>query len=336
MKTKKRVIIFGATGTIGAYACDELVRNFDIIAVGHRSSDNGFFADYGIRYFSVDIREKEGFAKLPVDDVHGIVHLAGSIPARMKGYNPQEYIDTVMTGTLNVLDYSLLCKADRIVFAQSISDVAYLCDREDSVIPSDVISRFPLNNDHSVYSICKTAAVNLIEHYYRRYGLKRFVLRLPNIYLYHPNPMYFYDGVEKWQGYRLMIEKAKKSEPLEVWGNPNRFRDMVYIKDCVQMIQKSLEAVDCAGGVYNVGTGVGVTLEDQIKGIIQVFSPSDKKSAIIYRPEKQDAAQYIFDISKPSSELGYSPKYDYISYLEDMKMEMSLNRFEKLWGKNRV
>lgn len=334
--SKKRIVIFGATGTIGAYACVELVKYFDVVAVGHRVSDNGFFSEYGIDYFSVDIRKKDDFVKLPFNNVFGIVHLAGSIPARMKGYNPQEYIDTVMTGTLNVLDYSLSCKADRIVFTQSISDVAYLCDKDDSVIPSDIISKFPHNNDHSIYSICKTAAVNLIEHYFYKYGLKRFVLRLPNIYLFHPNPMYYYDGVEKWQGYRLMIEKAKKSEPIEVWGDPKRFRDIVYVKDCVQMIQKSLEVSCCNGGIYNVGTGVGVTLEDQIKGIIQVFSPIKNQSSIIYRPEQQNATQYIFDISKPSSELGYSPKYDYITYLEDMKMEMSLNRFEKLWGKSRV
>ena len=41
-------MVFGATGTVGAYTCMYLAeRGYEVIAVGHRKSDNGFFADYG-------------------------------------------------------------------------------------------------------------------------------------------------------------------------------------------------------------------------------------------------------------------------------------------------
>ena len=50
-------------------------------------------------------------------------------------------------------------------------------------------------------------------------------------------------------------------------------------------------------------------------------------------PNMPDAPEYIFDISKTKEKLGYIPKYDYISYLEDFKQEMESNTFEKIWGK---
>ena len=318
----KSVVVFGATGTVGAYACLYLKeKGYRVTAVGHRKDDNGFFADYGIPYYSADISRKDNFGKLPKNGFDAAVNLAGMLPARMKGYCPQKYIDINVTGCINVLDYCVSVGCKRFVYSQSISDVAYLCGNK-TPIPSDADSRFPLNNDHSVYSITKNAASSLIEHYSAKYGFKFFILRFPNIYLYHPNPKYFVDGVEKWQGYRLMIVKAMKSEPIAVWGDPGRVHDVVYVKDCCH----------APSGRYNVGTGVGTTLEDQIRGIIEVFSPEGSKSELLYDPSKPSATEYVFDVSKTIELLGYRPQYDYLSYLRDFKKEMETQRFQKLWG----
>ncbi len=328
---KDRVVLLGATGTVGAYAALELQKNgYDVFAVGKRESDNGFFGEHGMQYLSLDIMDKEAFKVLPRENVYAVVHLAGAIPARMQGYDPQKYIDSIMTGTLNVLDYCVSVRANRIVFAQSVADVSYLYGNN-ALIAADAPQRFPLNDDHSVYSICKNAAVNLIEHYFVRYELNRFVLRFPNIYVYHPNPFYYYDGEKRWQSYRLLIELAKKGRPIELWGNPNLQRDIVYVKDCVQIIVKSLSA-EGHGGLYNVGTGVGTSMREQIEGIVKVFSPVGNPSKIIECPEKHDIASYVMDVSKTISELGYKPQYDYISYLNDMKSEMENEPFAQLWG----
>ena len=325
------VVLFGATGTVGAYAAMALQQaGYNVVAVGRRKSDNDFFGNRGMTYVSMDIVNRDSYKVLPQDDVYAVVHLASAIPARMQGYHPQTYIDSILTGTLNVLDYSVSVSANRIVFAQSVADVSYMYGNN-VLIPSDAIQRFPLNDDHSVYSICKNAAVNLIEHYYVKYGLKRFVLRFPNIYVYHPNPFYFYDGLKRWQSYRLLIERAKQCLPIELWGNPDLQRDIVYVKDCVQIIEKSLSA-DVEGGMYNVGTGVGTSMRKQIEGIIDVFSPANHQSSIIERPENPDTASYIMDVSKTVNDLGYEPRFDYISYLLDMKKEMEIEPFRDLWG----
>ena len=96
---------------------------------------------------------------------------------------------------------------------------------------------------------------------------------------------------------------------------------MVYVKDFAQMLYKAL-FVEISSGYYNVGTGKGISLLDQIKGIIEVFSPKDKKSKIIMRPDMPNAPQYIMDISNAVNDLGYKPEYDYISMLNEIKQEM--------------
>ena len=179
---KRTVVVFGATGTVGAYAAVAIRQaGFDVIAVGRRKTDNGFFAAQGMQYISLDIVDNEAYRVLPHHDVYAVVHLAGAIPARMEGYSPHTYIDSIMSGTLNVLDYCVSASADRIIFAQSVADVSYLYG-DNAVIPADAPQRFPLNDDHSVYSICKNAAVGLIEHYYRKFIIKiKAVIRIKNI-----------------------------------------------------------------------------------------------------------------------------------------------------------
>lgn len=332
----KNIIVFGATGTVGAYTCLYLVENsYNVIAVGSRNSDNGFFAEYNIKYYSLDIRKMSDFNILPDHDIYAVVNLAGLLPARMMGYQPQLYIDINVTGALNILEYCAKVKVNRVIYSQSISDVAYLCGTS-VPISSDAPTSFPLNNDHSVYSITKNAAVSLLEHYSAKYRFNYYTLRFPNIYLYHPNPYYYVNGEKRWQGYRLMIHKAIHGEPLSIWGNPKKVKDIVYVKDCCQIIEKCISHEYAPSGTYNVGTGIGITMEDQVKGIVKVFSPVDSPSDISYDASKPDATEYIFDMSKVRKNLGYLPRYDYLSYLRDFKEEMLLQRFKKLWGRDMV
>lgn len=56
----KTILIFGATGTLGAYISLHFHKiGYRVIAVGHRKNDNVFFADYGIPYYSVNITKEE-------------------------------------------------------------------------------------------------------------------------------------------------------------------------------------------------------------------------------------------------------------------------------------
>lgn len=333
--TGNRVIVFGGTGTVGAYTCLCLKeKGYDVIACGSRKTDNGFFSEYGIKYLQADITDRDSFHTLPQDNVCAVVNLSGMLPARMRGYNPQSYVDVNITGSLNILQYCAGVKPEVVITTKSISDVSQLCGNV-SPIESDAISGFPLDNDHSVYCITKNAAADMLVHYAARYGFKYYILRFPNIYLYHPNPFYFVDGEERWQGYRLMIHKAIRGERIAIWGNPERVRDIVYVKDCAQIIRL------CVGGqgesgTYNVGTGNGVSLRDQVLGIQEVFGKGHYGPDIEVDLSKPDAPEYIFDISKTVRNLGYSPKYDYIAYLEDFKDELRSQRFTKLWGEDRT
>ena len=324
-----KIVVFGASGNTGTYFIKYFLENnkdkkYEIVAVGTRATDK--FEKMGVKYFQVDITKKEDFEKLP-KDVYAVVDLAGAMPARMEGYNPQYYIDVNITGNLNILEYCRENNVDRILFAQSFGDIKDYGETE-LVIKADMPRKFSFKSDHTIYVMTKNFMVDMMENYYEMYGLKKFVFRLPTIYLYSPIDYYYVDGVKRQIGYRLLIDRAIKGEPIEVWGDSTRVKDMVYVKDFCQMLYKAL-FVQREKGYYNVGTGVGTSLLEQIKGMVDVFGEDDKKSQIVLHPEKPNAPQYIMDITPAEKELGYSPKYDYISMLEDIKLEMKKAREEK-------
>lgn len=318
----KKIVVFGASGDTGQYFVRYFLEHYvgdeyQIIATGTRETH--YFEQFKVPYYSVDITKKEDFSKLP-KDIYAVVDLAGAMPARMKGYDPQYYIDVNITGNLNILEYCRKNHADRILFAQSFGDIKDYGETE-LVLKADMPRKFSFASDHTIYVLTKNFMVDMMENYYEMYGLKKFVFRLPTIYLYSPIDHYYVDGVSRKIGYRLLIDRARAGETIEVWGDSSRVKDMVYVKDFCQMLFKAVFVNrDC--GYYNVGTGVGTSLLDQVKGMVEVFGEAGKKSQIVMRPDKPNAPQYIMDITPAVEELGYKPQYNYLDMLQDFKKEM--------------
>lgn len=317
----KKIIVFGASGNTGRAFVEYFIDNYkeneyEIVAVGTRETK--CFDELGVTYCQVDITKKEQFSKLP-RDVYAVVSLAGMMPARMKGYNPYKYIDVNITGHLNILEYCRENGADRILFAQSFGDIKDWAE-EKLTLTANMPRKFSFTTDHTIYVMSKNFVVDMIENYHQMYGLKSFIFRLPTIHIWSPIDHYYVDGEIRKIGYRSLIDKAIAGEDIEVWGDATRQKDMIYVKDFCQMLYKAI-FVNRDNGYYNVGTGIGTTLLDQIKGMIEVFGEENNKSKLIMRPDKPNAPQYIMDITPAREELGYEPKYNYISMLQDMKAE---------------
>lgn len=330
-RNSRTVVVFGATGHLGTHIAIHLQSlGYKVVAVGRRTSDNGFFGSRGIPYYSVDISDKEGFQSLPTNDIFAVVHFAGALPASMKGYDGNVYISSIIQGTMNVLEYAIKVNANRIIFPQSLFDVSYLFGSK-IPIPADSERIAPLSGDHAMYVIAKNAAVDMIQHYSMVYGLKHYILRLSRVYMYDPNPYTYTNGEKVLISDRYLIYQAIKGNPLEIWGDPNRLLETCCVKDFLQIVEKCIENTG-QGGIYNIGSG-GSTLEERIRSIAEVFNPKDKESIITYCPEKRNAQQFVLDISKTISELGYSPRYSWKEYLLDFKKEMEEQPFSQLWGK---
>ncbi len=328
----KKIIIFGATGHVGSYMTKYMREYFpkdkyEIIASGRREKAEDF-NKLGVQYISADISVSEDMKNLPKEDVFAVVDLAADIPAYMDGYHPERYIDSIIKGTYNVLEYCRKNEVDRLLLSTSCFDIWEY--PSGTIIKPDMPLNYSYKGDHAMYIISKNTAVELMRHYHAEYGLKTFVFRFPTIYSYSPNYYIYPNGVKTMRPLYKCIFRAMNGEALEIWGDPDYAKDMVHVYDVSQMFCKAIETNKVTCGFYNAGTGVPVTLREQMEAIIKVFCPENKKSEIIVLDDKVAGGGVLMDVKNAKAELGYEPQYDVVKLFQDFKVEMNAHRFDAL------
>lgn len=328
----KKILVLGATGHLGAYTALHLKDlGYDVVAVGHRHSDNGFFATKGIQYIGDFALERaESYSRLP-QDIDVVVHLAGTMPAHADA-SPMPYIQSIVVGMVNLCEWikdSTQCK--RVIFNTTPSDVCAFFGT-DKPVSDDAPRSFPKDGgDHAVYAIAKNAAVDILESYKYLCGISSCVFRHLTVYGYQPNPYYSLNGLQKMLPWRFIMNQAIAGNPIEVWGDPNRKKELLYIKDFTKAVECALKSE--AEGMFNLSGDRPYTLEEQIDGIIEVFCPESKRSEKAYYPDKPDTPQNLLDPAKANAILNWNPEYSWVDALKDMKEEMSTEPFAQLWGK---
>ena len=312
-----KVIIIGATGGTGSYLVDYLAdRGIAVVATGRRPMPEKFRGKVEA-YHQVDIAKEGDFEQLPTEGIDACVHLAATMPSRMEGYRPKEYFSVNIDGTHNVLEYCRSVGVGKVVFTQTVRDISGHWT-DNPRVHADMPRKYSLTGDHAVYLISKNAAVDLVEHYYQEYGIARFILRLPTIYMYEEYPYFCVDGVKRMYAWWGLIEQARRGDTMEIWGDPKKGKDIVYVDDFCQIVHKAL-LHEGDGGVYNVGAGRMVSLEEQICTMAEVFG-GETKPEIVQRPDMPDAREYLMDVEKTKRDLGYEPQYvDYRKILEKIK-----------------
>ena len=327
-----KIVVLGATGTLGLPICRYLKdKGYDVFAVGHSLKGKELFERLGITFSTIEIEKAEQFDNLPNSNVDCVLNFAGALPAMMKESSSNAmYSDTIVRGTINVIDYMLRVGCKKLIFPQSVYDLHYLFGTPEPLSP-DAERVNPLEGDHSVYVICKNAAIDIIKYYENTYGIQGIVLRLPGVYQYHPKPFILINGKKRIKLERVWIEKAKKGETLEIWGDSQRILESVCIEDFLQIIEKSIES-KTAKGIYNVGNGCKTTLERKVLDIRDVFSKKENLSNVVYLPNKPNCTQYVLDIEKTKRDLGYCPQYDWKKYLINLKWHMENEPNKDIWG----
>ncbi len=327
----KKIIVLGATGHLGAYTALALKdRGYEVVAVGHRKSDNHFFQSKGIKYIgNFSLENKDAYSTLDTD-IDAVVHLAGTMPAHADN-NPMPYVQSIIVGMVNLCEWLKTTSCRRIIFNTTPSDVCAFFE-SDKPVPADAPRSFPKNGgDHGVYAIAKNAAVDILEHYKYSDGISSCIFRHLTVYGYQPNPYYSLNGEKKMLPWRYIIERARSGESIEVWGDPNRKKELLYIKDFTKAVVCALESG--VEGIFNLSGNRPYSLEEQIDGIIEVFSPKHNKSVKIYCANKPNTPQNLLDSSMTTKLMNWQASYSWEDALKDMKEEMKAEPLAKMWGK---
>jgi len=172
--------------------------------------------------------------------------------------------------------------------------------------------RLPVEEEHptaptSPYVTSKLVGELYCQTFYRTYGVKTVILRLTNVY----------GPGDHGRVVPIFIERAMKGQDLKVFKK-DRVLDFVYVEDVIQAMLLAATKNDANGQIFNVGTGMGISMVDLAKHIIELVGNRGARISIEEGSAGDDLwlASCILNINKAKKALGYRPQ---ISLIEGLR-----------------
>ena len=328
-------LVIGASSFIGVYVVDELLKNnCKVIVTGRNNEFLNYYKEKGVEFYNLDLTKKEEYKKLPTEGIEGVVLLAGLLPANVILKENEEVADKYFLvntiGTINVLEYCRKNNIKRVISTTSYADVINSWSKN-RYISENEPRNYKYVGDHAVYVFSKNAANDVLEYYNQQYGMKNAVFRFPMVYGVGPHGYFNVDGKVVKSGFQIFLDNAIEGKDIFVFGDGETVRDVVYVKDVANAFYKALIS-EKTYGLYNITSGVGLSLIDQAQIMAEVFQ-NEKKSNVILKPEIQNNSKsFLFSIAKAKKDFDYSPQFaNFKLMMEDYKKDLENNKYREIF-----
>lgn len=307
MMKNKTVLITGADGFIGSHLTEMLVKQgAKVKALSQYNSFNywGWLEDINcldsIEVLNGDIRDPH-YCKYITKDVDIVFHLAALIAIPYSYVAPSSYVDTNVTGTLNIVQACLENNVQRVIHT-STSEVYGTAQ----YVPID--EKHPIQ-PQSPYSASKIGADNMAMSFYNAFNLPVTIVRPFNTYGPRQSARAVIPTII------TQIANGQKSIKL---GDVSPTRDFNYVEDtCRGFIQLAL-CEEAIGETVNIGSNYEISVGDTLNLIKEIMQSNvefitDQQRI---RPEKSEVFRLWCDNSKIKSLTGFEPKYSIKDGLE--------------------
>lgn len=288
-----KIIVLGGAGFIGVNLCVELFKKgHDVISI-----DLPFKKEYFMKNVKGVIEFIPGdFLKLQnsIDlfcDVDVVYHLISTTIPENSSNNLIYDLNTNVISSLRLLDICMKTSIKKIIFISSGGAVYGI----PKYLPIDEEHQTnPLNS----YGIGKLTIEKYIKYYKHMHNINYTILRVSNPYGPFQKP-----GLQGLIS--VLLDKAIKNKPIDVWGDGSAIRDYIYIEDLITAMTKALTVNNAT---LNIGTGKGYSILDIIK-LTSIIT--NHEYAINYKNQRRiDVPTNILSIQKAKKLLDWSPATD--------------------------
>jgi len=315
-----KILVTGAAGFIGFHTCLKLVSQghevygidnindyydpklkFDRLKeLGFDETKSKLFKNEvqsakfnSLRFSRIDLVDTKSIDNLFKKEQFEVVcNLAAQAGVRYSIENPKAYIDSNISGFLNILEGCRNHKVKHLVYASSSSVYG-----ENNKVPFETTD----NVDHpiSLYAATKKSNELMAHTYGHLYGFNTTGLRFFTVYgpWGRPDMAYF-----------LFTDAICNDRPIKVFNNGKMERDFTYIDDIVNglvnVIVKNMEN-RAHYKLYNIGNNMSENLNDFIYTIEEALGKKAKKKKCKMQPG--DVPKTHADITQLMKDYNFKP-----------------------------
>ncbi len=313
------VLVTGGAGFIGSHIVDALlaagcqVRVIDNLSTG-RMANISHVMDR-ITFYQQDILDAQALLAA-ANSVDIIFHEAAvvSVPQTVEDPVGSAMVNDI--GTLRVLEIARRQGVRRVVLASSCAVYG-----DDPKLPkTESMAPKPM----SPYALQKLTGEGYARLYGALYGLEAACLRYFNVFGPRQDPSSPYSGVIS-----IFMSRATQGQTPVIHGDGGQSRDFVYVADVVEANLLAGFRPEAAGGLYNVGTGQGVTIDTLWAKIAQLMGLDAKPQYGPARPG--DIYASLADVDTIAS-LGFAPQWSLNKGLDATMAWYLASNFSKMTG----
>lgn len=298
----KKILVTGADGFIGSHVVEALVRRgHDVRAFVLYNS----FGTWGwLDHAAADVRGRFEVVAGDIRDPHGVstaikgcdvvLHLAALIAIPYSYHSPATYVDTNVTGTLNVVQAARQHGTERVVVT-STSEV-YGTAR---FVP--ITEEHPLQGQ-SPYSASKIGADAIALSYFLSFGTPVTVLRPFNTY----GPRQSARAVIP-----TIIGQIAAGAPRIKLGALSPTRDFTFVEDTALGFVQAAACDDIVGQVTNIGSGFEISIGDTAALIAELMQKRVEIEADEQRmrPAGSEVERLLASTAKAERAMAWKPAF---------------------------
>ena len=320
-----KVLVTGAAGFIGFHLCKKLINeNVDVVgldnlndyydiklkkdrlielgikSISKKSTNKIYSLQNNFSFYCIDIQDKKSLDYIfEIENFTHVCNLAAQAGVRYSIEHPQKYIDSNVTGFLNILECISKFNGPKLIYASSSS--VYGLNNSEIFNEEDYV-----NSPISVYAATKITNELLAHSYSNMFNIESIGLRFFTVYGPWGRP-----DMALFKFVKASIEK----KPIRVFNYGNMLRDFTYIDDIVSAIFLILKDLRKKKGVninedlykiYNIGRGSPTKLIDFIHCIDEKLKT---KTELKFEPiQPGDLVSTYSNTDKLERDYGFKPK----------------------------
>lgn len=307
----KKILVTGAAGFIGCEVSLILLsKGYDVIGIDNLNT-----------YYQVSLKEERlkrldnphfHFVKMDLSNgqaVHelfakekfdGVIHLGAQAGVRYSLQNPQAYIDSNVTGFLNILEGCRNFPVSHLVYASSSS--VYGRNTKTPFSTED-----PVCSPSSLYAATKRSNELMAETYRHLFNVNGTGLRFFTVYGPWGRP-----DMAPW----LFADAILHNKPIKIFNNGKMMRDFTYIDDIANGVVRVYEvgtdrytqSGQAEHHLYNIGHGQPVNLMEFVTTLEKHLGKTAEK---IYMPMQPGDVEVTWaDTAALEKDVGYTANTD--------------------------
>ena len=317
-----KYLITGAAGFIGARTSEMLINDGHTV-VGIDNLNNAYdlrMKEYrlkrlqalsGFDFHKLDISDKTIIEHFKGEKFDGVINLAAWAGVRASVKNPWIYVDSNMTGTLNMLE---LCRHSGLGKFIVASTSSIYGENPPYPTPESASSNEPLQP----YAASKKGAEAMTHAYHHLYDIDATIVRFFTVYGPAGRPDLSIFRFVQW---------ISEGRPVRVNGDGEQSRGFTYIDDIARGVISALKPVGYE--IINLGGHEVITINNLVKLVEDVVG---KKAVIQYGPpDLADMRSNWADVSKARALLGWEPQYTMRAGIEKL---VEWYNTERDWAKD--